>query len=46
MTVEETFGHFSGLGYTFANFFWMLTLDSFLHFVEEVRNRPWIHYIL
>ena len=38
--MEGTFGHFSGLGYTFANFFRMLSLDSFLRFVEEVRNRP------
>ena len=33
-------GHFSGLGRTFADFSRMLSLVSFLRFVEDVRNRP------
>ena len=33
-------GHFSGLGQTFDDFSQMLSLVSFLRFVEEVRNRP------
>ena len=39
-------GHFSGLGRTFDVFSQMLSLVSFLRFVEEVRNRPWLHSIL
>ena len=39
-------GHFSGLGQTFDDFSRMLSLVSFLRFVEEVRNRPWLHSIL
>ena len=39
-------GHFSGLGRTFDDFSWMLSLVSFLRFAEEARNRPWLHYIL
>ena len=39
-------GHFSGLKRTFADFSRMISLVSFLHFVEEVRNRPWLHSIL
>ena len=39
-------GHFSGLKSTFTNSAWMLSLVSFLRFVEEVRNRPWLHSIL
>ena len=31
---------FPGLGRTFDDFSRMLSLVSFLHFVEEVRNRP------
>ena len=39
-------GHFFGLGRTFADFSRILSLVSFLRFVEEVRNRLWIHSIL
>ena len=39
-------GHFFGLGRTFDDFSRMLSLVSFLRFVEEVRNRPWLHSIL
>ena len=39
-------GHFSGLKRTFIDSAWMLSLVSFLHFVEEVRNRPWLQSIL
>ena len=39
-------GHFSGLKCTFSDFSRMLSLDSFLCFLEEVRNRPWFHSIL
>ena len=39
-------GHFSGLKRTFADSAWMLSLVSFLSFVEEVRNIPWLHSIL
>ena len=39
-------GHFSGLKRTFADSAWMLSLVSFLSFVEEVRNVPWLHSIL
>ena len=39
-------GHFSGLKCTFTDSAWMLSLVSFLRFVEEVRNRPWLHSIL
>ena len=39
-------GHFSELGRTFVDFSRMLNLVSFLRFVEEVRNRPWLHSIL
>ena len=39
-------GHFSRLKRTFTDFAWMLSLVSFLRFVEEVRNRPWLHSIL
>ena len=39
-------GHFSGLKRTFADSAWMLSLVSFLGFVEEVRYIPWIHFIL
>ena len=38
--------HFSGLKRTFTDSAWMLSLVSFLCFVEEVRNRPWLHSIL
>ena len=31
---------FSGLKSTFIDSVWMLSLVSFLRFVEEVRNRP------
>ena len=27
-------------------FFFMFSLDLFLRFVEEVRNRPWLHPII
>ena len=37
---------FSGLKRTFADSAWMLSLVSFLSFVEEVRNIPWLHSIL
>ena len=37
---------FPGLGRTFDDFSRMLSLVSFLRFVEEVRNRPWLHSIL
>ena len=33
-------GHFSVLNHTFADSAWMLSLVSFMRFVEEVRNRP------
>ena len=39
-------GTFPGLGRTFDDFSRMLSLVSFLRFVEEVRNRPWLHSIL
>ena len=39
-------GHFSGLKRMFADSAWMLSLVSFLSFVEEVRNIPWLHSIL
>ena len=39
-------GHVSGLKRTFTDSAWMLSLVSFLRFVEEVRNRPWLHSIL
>ena len=39
-------GHFSGFKRTFADSAWMLNLVSFLCFVEEVRNIPWLHSIL
>ena len=39
-------GTFPGLGRTFDDFSRMLSLVSFLLFVEEVRNRPWLHSIL
>ena len=37
---------FSGLKRTFAYSAWMLSLVSFLRFVEEVRNIPRLHFIL
>ena len=37
---------FSELKRTFADSAWMRSLVSFLHFVEEVRNIPWLHSIL
>ena len=39
-------GHFSGLKRTFADSTWMLSLVSFLRFVEEVRNITWLHSII
>ena len=39
-------GRFSGLKLTFTDSVWMLRLVSFLRFVEEVRNRPWLYSIL
>ena len=39
-------GHFSGLGRRFTDFARILSLVSFLRFMEEVRNRPWLHSIL
>ena len=39
-------GHFSGLKRTFTDSTWMLSLVSFLCFLEEVRNRPYLHSIL
>ena len=39
-------GHFSGLKRMFADSAWMLSLVSFLRFVEEVRNIPRLHSIL
>ena len=39
-------GTFPGLGRTFDDFSRMLSLVYFLRFVEEVRNRPWLHSIL
>ena len=39
-------GHFFGLKRTFADSAWMLSLVYFLRFVEEVRNIPWLHFIL
>ena len=39
-------GHFSGLKRTFTDSAWMLSLVSFLRFVEEVSNKPWLHSIL
>ena len=39
-------GHFPGLKRTFVDSAWMLSLVSFLRFVEEVRNIPWLHSIL
>ena len=33
-------GHFSELKRMFTDSAWMLSLVSFLRFVEEVRNRP------
>ena len=38
--------NFSGLGRTFDDFSRMLSLVSFLRFMEEVINRPWLHSIL
>ena len=38
-------GTFSGLDAHLLIFFPMLSLDSFLRFMEEVRNRPWLHSI-
>ena len=43
---EPLKGHFSRLGRTFVDFSRMLSLVSFLRFVEEVKNRPWLHSIL
>ena len=37
---------FSGLKRTFADSAWMLSLVSFLRFLEEVRNIPRLHFIL
>ena len=37
---------FSRLKRTFADSAWMLSLVSFLRFVEEVRNIPRLHFIL
>ena len=37
---------FSGLKRAFADSGWMRSLVSFLRFVEEVRNIPWLHSIL
>ena len=37
---------FSGLKRTFSDSAWMLSLVSFLRFVEEVRNIPRLHFIL
>ena len=37
---------FFGLKRTFADSAWMLSLVSFLRFVEEVRNIPRLHFIL
>ena len=37
---------FSELKRAFADSAWMRSLVSFLHFLEEVRNIPWIHSIL
>ena len=37
---------FSGLKRMFADSAWMLSLVSFLRFVEEVRNIPRLHFIL
>ena len=37
---------FPGLKRTFADSAWMLSLVSFLRFVEEVINIPWLHSIL
>ena len=39
-------GHFSGLKRMFADSAWMLSLVSFLSFVEEVRNILWLHSIV
>ena len=39
-------GNFSGFGRTFDDFSRILSLVSFLRFVEEERNRPWLHFIL
>ena len=39
-------GTFPGLGRTFDDFSRRLSLVSFLHFVEEVRNGPWLRFIL
>ena len=40
--MEGTFweGHFSGLNRTFPDSAWMLSLVSFLRFVEEVKIDP------
>ena len=37
---------FFELKLAFADFAWMRSLVSFLRFVEEVRNIPWLHSIL
>ena len=37
---------FSGLKRTFADLAWMLSLVSFLRFVEEEKNIPRLHFIL
>ena len=37
---------FFGLKRTFADLAWMLSLVSYLRFVEEVRNIPRLHFIL
>ena len=39
-------GTFPGIGRTFDDFSRMLSLVSFLRFVEEVRNGPWLYSIL
>ena len=39
-------GTFPGLGRTFDDFSRRLSLVSFLRFVEEVRNRPWLQSII
>ena len=46
--MEGTFWRdiFSELKRAFADSAWMRSLVSFLRFVEEVRNIPWLHSIL
>ena len=46
--MEEDLGRdiFSGLKRTFVDSAWMLSLVSFLRFVEEVRNIPRLYFIL